>query len=341
MTITHRRILAGAVGLGAIGALGAPACLMAQGAQTVSISRQLGVVYMPTHVMEAQALIEKHAERLGAPGLAVNWMSFASSSAQQDALLSGSVNIINSGAGPLLLLWDRTRGRAKGIVACSALPLSLVTRDDRIQSLQDFGPQDKIAVPTVRISTQSILLQMEARKLFGDAEWGHFDPLTVQLGHADAYVAMQNPSHEVRSHFAAPPFDFYELRNVPGARVLARSPDIIGGPLSQGQFITTTDFAEANDLVLQALRAAAEEAKAFIEGDIAAAVGIYKQVTGDQTETQVLVDMFNQPGMMQWDIFPQGTMKFADHLHVTGSLNTMPAAWTDYYLPVAQDLPGN
>ena len=45
--------------------------------------------------------------------------------------------------------------------------------------------------------------------------------------------------------------------------------------------------------------------------------------------------------MMEWNLQPQGTMKFANHLHKVGTLKTLPKAWTDYYLPVAHDLKGN
>ena len=45
--------------------------------------------------------------------------------------------------------------------------------------------------------------------------------------------------------------------------------------------------------------------------------------------------------MMEWNLYPQGTMKFATHLHRTGSIKTLPASWKDYYLPVAHDLPGS
>ena len=38
--------------------------------------------------------------------------------------------------------------------------------------------------------------------------------------------------------------------------------------------------------------------------------------------------------MMEWNLEPQGTMKFADHLYKVGTLKTQPKAWTDYYLPV-------
>jgi NitT/TauT family transport system substrate-binding protein len=54
-----------------------------------------------------------------------------------------------------------------------------------------------------------------------------------------------------------------------------------------------------------------------------------------------ILEMLNQPGMMEWTAAPQGTMKFAAHLYKVGTLKTMPKAWTDYYLPITADLPGN
>lgn len=314
---------------------------LAQQKTELTISRQPGIIYLPTHVIEKQGLIEKHAAKLGVKGVTTKWVSFSNGGAQQDALLSGNVDMINTGTGPLLLMWDRTKGGVKGVVASSALPLMLITRDPRIQSLQDFRDGDKIAVPTVRVSTQAILLQIEAAKQFGSANWGRFDPLAIQMGHPDAYIVMKNPIHEVKSHFAAPPFQHYEIKSVPGARVLITSSEIMGGGLSQGQFIAMTKFADANPLLIKAVRAAAEEAKAFIEAQTAEAVEIYRDVTGDKTPAADIMELLAQPGMMEWSLQPQGTMKFAEHLNLVGSLKTKPSSFKDYYLPIAHDLPGS
>jgi NitT/TauT family transport system substrate-binding protein len=313
----------------------------AQPKTEITISRQPGILYMPTHVIEKNRLIEKHAERLGVPGVTTKWVNFNSGGAQQDALLSGNVDLINTGTGQLLLMWDRTKGGVKGVAASSAAPLVLISRDPKIKTLSDFTESDRIAVPTIKISTQSILMQLAATKLFGPDQWSKFDPYTVQMGHPDAYIAMRNAVHEVKNHFAAPPFHHYALKNVPGARVVTTSTEIIGGPLSQAQFMTTTKFADANPKIIQAVRAAAEEAKATIEKDTKTSVETYKEITGDKTPTEDILELLSQPGMMEWNLFPQGTMVFAAHLHRIGSLKTLPASWKDYYLPIAHDLPGN
>ena len=333
------RASAAAIAAFAVIASASPAA--AQQKSEISLSRQPGIFYMPSHIMEKQKLIEKHAAALGVPGVTTKWITLSGGGAQTDALLAGGVDILNTGTGNLLLLWDRTRGGVKGIVATSAQPMTLISRDANIKSLKDIGPNDKIAVPTVKVSTQAIVLQIAAAELFGADQWSKLDANTVQLGHPDAYVALSNQQHEVRNHFSIPPFTFLELKNVAGAHVVLSSPDVMGGPLSQAQFFTTTKFADANPKIVQAVRDATKEAQDLIRSDTKAAVEIYKEITGDKTSVDDLLAWLKEPGMMEWNLQPQGTMKFANHLHKVGTLKTLPKAWTDYYLPVAHDLKGS
>jgi NitT/TauT family transport system substrate-binding protein len=89
------------------------------------------------------------------------------------------------------------------------------------------------------------------------------------------------------------------------------------------------------------VRAAAEEAKKLIETNLPEAIEAYREINNDKTSTDVLTDLLRQPGMSEWNLYPEGTMKFAAHLHKIGTLKTLPTSWKDYYLPVAHDLPGN
>lgn len=306
----------------------------------ISITRQPGILYLVSHVMETQKLIEKRAEADGLAGVKVDWRTFSGGGAQTDALLAGNVDIVNTGTGNLLLLWDRTRGKVKGIVTNSAQPVIMVSRDPRIKSLKDIQPGDRIAVPTVGVSTQAILLQMAAAQMYGDDQVHKFDTNTVQLGHPDAMAALANQNHEVKSHFSAPPFQYLELKQQ-GVHEVVNSRDIIGGELTQGTFFTTTQFAEANPTIIKAVRQATADAIDVIKKDPKTAVEAYKTVSGDKTSVDDLLAILNQPHMMEFRMDPQGTMKFAAHLHKVGTLKTMPKAWTDYYLPEAADLNGN
>ena len=314
---------------------------LAQEKSEITITRQPGIVYLPSHVMEKMNLIEKQAAKLGLKDLKVNWVNLSGGGAQTDALLAGNIDAVNTGVGNLLLLNDRTKGGVKAIVASSALPLALISRDPSIKTLADIKPSDRIAVPTVKVSTQAILLQMAAAKMFGDKEYAKFDANTVQLGHPDAFGAMTNPKGEISSHFAAPPFQFRELKSVPGAHIVVQSQDIIGSPLTQSQFFTTTKFADANPRAIQAIMAATVEAQAFIREHTADAVKMYKEVTHDTTSDADLLSYLKEPMMMEFNPQPQGVMKFAQHLYKIGTLKTEPKSWKDYYLPIAHNLPGN
>lgn len=338
MIRTIRTLCAGIIALATTGFAGAA---IAQDAQQISITRQPGILYLPAQVMEKQQLIEKHAAALGVPNVKVNWVVFTGGGAATDALLSGNVDIVNSGVGNMLLLWDRTHGKVKGIITNSAQPELLISRDPKIKTIKDFGPTDKIAVPTVRVSTQAILLQMAAAQTWGPDQWSKLDANTVQLGHPDAVAALANPQHEVASHFTAPPFDYKELKTVPGAHVVLRSQDIIGGALSQSTLFTTTKFAEANPKLIQAVMEASKEAVDYVKAHPDDALAIYKEVTGDKTSLDDLKDILKQPGMMDYQVDPAGSMKFAAHMFKAGILKTEPKAWTDYFLPEAAGLHGS
>ena len=64
-----------AAGLVAAGLL-ASAPALAQQKSEIAITRQPGIIYLPTHIIEKQGLIEKHAERLGVPGAKTKWLTF-------------------------------------------------------------------------------------------------------------------------------------------------------------------------------------------------------------------------------------------------------------------------
>ena len=54
----------------------------------------------------------------------------------------------------MLILWAKTNGRVKGVVATGALPMLLVTNNPNVKTIADFTEADRIAVPTIRVGTQ-------------------------------------------------------------------------------------------------------------------------------------------------------------------------------------------
>src|SRR5690606_21280212 len=76
----------------------------------VRLAEQFGLHYLPLQVMVQQKLIEKHGSKLGVDDMKVTLVKLGSGGAVNDALLSGSVDFAAGGTGPLLKLWDRSRG---------------------------------------------------------------------------------------------------------------------------------------------------------------------------------------------------------------------------------------
>lgn len=332
--LNRRSLLLSAVTAGA--ARGA----VAQTRPTIRVARIQGVNFLPMQVMQRRKLVEKHAAGLGIPDGVAEWFDFPGGGNATDAMLAGNIDVVNAGPGNLLLLWDRTKGGVKGIVSNSALPAVLVTREARIKRITDYGPQDRIAVPTVLVSTPAILIQMACEQAFGAENWKRLDANTVQMGHPDALIALKNGSHEVRSHFGSPPFIGRELREVPGAHVVTTSSEILGSPLCTAVMFGMTSYARRQPGMVQALMAASAEAVASIKDDPVAAARDYLEVSRDRMNEDELVALLRQPDMV-FNTKPEGTLKFAHFLHRTNTLRTRPEAWTDYFIPDAAGLGGS
>ena len=76
----------------------------------IRFARQFSMGYLQFNVMEKHQLLEKHAKAAGIPEVKVVWATFNSPAAMNDALLSGSVDIVSGGVPGLLTIWARTHG---------------------------------------------------------------------------------------------------------------------------------------------------------------------------------------------------------------------------------------
>jgi len=196
-----QRWLRSVIGVGLALAIAAPATAEVS---ELRITKQPSIIYLPLVVMEQNKLLEKHAKAAGLGDLKVSWITFNSGGASTDALLSGSVDLVTSGVSNLLLLWERTKGEVNGVTSVGGLPMLLVTRDPAVKTLKDFTERDKIAVPTIKVSSQAMVLKMAMEKMYGEAARDKLDAMTVQLGHPDAMIAVVGGSSEVNSHFSVP-----------------------------------------------------------------------------------------------------------------------------------------
>src|SRR5262249_33445360 len=128
------------------------------------IGRQYGLPYIQLVIMEDRQLIEKHARQQGLGDIRIDWVTLGGPAALNDGIISGAIDVAAVGLSNLVTMWDKTRAsaRVRAIAGMNAMPLILLTRNPKIRRVEDYTPADRIAVPSVKISMQAILLEMAA-----------------------------------------------------------------------------------------------------------------------------------------------------------------------------------
>ncbi len=298
-------------------------------AEDVRFAKQLQMNNLPSMVMEDQKLFEKHATELGNPDLKAKWITFANGSATTDALISGNVEFVSAGLTNFAILWSRTKGAVKGVAGVAGISLPLLSRNPDIKSLKDFTANDRIAVPTVKVSNQAVMLSMAMEKLYGEAGRTKLDSQTVQLSHPDALQALLNPQHEVNTHFSTPPYSVLALRNEKIHRVFDSS-ELSDVPVVSNIMFATKSFHDANPIAVKALIAALDEANEFINKDKKAAAELYLRVSGDKLTVEEVMAVLNEKGSV-FSATPQGTLPVVQFMHRAGIIPTGPEKWEDLY----------
>jgi NitT/TauT family transport system substrate-binding protein len=308
---------------------------------SIKLGKQYGLPFLPQMVMEDNKLIEAHASRFGVNGLDVGWQTMSGPGALNDGLLSGQIHFVNVASPSLATLWDKTFGtpqEVRAVCTVQSMPYVLTTRNPGVKTIADFSAADRIAVPTVKISGQAMALQMAAAKLWGFEKYDRLDEFTVTMGHPDAMQSVLS-GQTVNSHFAVAPFNYYELR-VPGVHTVLNSYET-DGKHTNGIQVTTKTFHEANPLICKAVRAAHEEANAFIKREPKAASEIYLKLTKDKKNTaDDLVAMISDPDI-EYTTAPANLMKHVEFMHKVGRMKHMPTSWKDMFFAEAHDLKGS
>lgn len=330
------RLIQAATGAGlalilAVLALASPTPAMAEG--RIRIAEQYGIVYLLLNVARDQQLIEKHGKAEGVD-ISVEWAKLSGGSAVNDALLSGAVDIAGAGVGPLLTIWDRTRGKqnVKGVASLGNFPYYLVSNNPNVKTIADFTDKDRIAVPAVGVSVQSRVLQLASAKLWGDAQFDKLDKISVALPHPDAAAAIIAGGTEITGHFGNPPFQEQEqeLAESPKARIVLNSYDVLGGPSSSTVLFATEKFRKENPKTYKAFQAVLKEAAQFAAAHPDQAADTYLRVTGAKLDRDFLIKVIRNPDV-QFKLEPQNTYALAEFMHKVGAIKNAPASWRDYF----------
>ncbi|MGC2944422.1 ABC transporter substrate-binding protein [Burkholderia ambifaria] len=327
--LARRALAATLTGALAFAAAGTPQAAHAEG--RIRIAEQFGVVYLMLNVARDQQLIEKEGRKAGVD-IKVDWVRLSGGAAVNDALLSGAVDIAGAGVGPLLTVWDRTRGRqnVKGVASLGNFPYYLVSSNPNVKTIADLGAKDRIAVPAVGVSVQSRVLQYAAAKQWGDKQFDRLDPLTQAIPHPDATAAILANSNVITGHFGNPPFQEQELAGNPNAHIVLNSYDVLGGPSSATVLYATGKFRDDNPKTYRAFVAALADAARQIAADPERAADTYIRVNGSKIDRALLLKILRNP-QVQFKTAPQNTLKLAQFMYRTGAIRNEPKSWRDYF----------
>ncbi len=305
---------------------------------TVVVAKQFGTLYMQQDVMEHEKLIERHAARLGLPGLQADYVRLAGTAAVTDGLLSGHIHFASGGAPGALLLWDRTRGGIKSCFAMNATDQKLLTVRPDLRTIHDLAPADRIAMPAVKTSPQAIWLQMAAAQAFGPAEWSRFDAQTITRAHPDSMAQLLSRT-EIDCHWTSSPFQERELAS-PGVHEVASSYRIMDLPsVTPNTIYGAATFREANPLAWRATLAAFQEATDLINKEPRQAAAMYQSNQGDKGPIEDVLGVMGAPGNA-FTLQPRGLQKIADFMATTGVLKRRPTALAEIFFPEAEDIGG-
>ena len=309
-------------------------------ASTVHIAQQFGITYLPLMYMEHEKLLEKHAKQQGLGDVTVEWVQFGSGTGMNDALLSGRLDFASGGLSPFITLWSKTRNNldVRGVCAMNDMPLYLNTRDANVKSIRDFGANDRIALPAIKVSFQSLNLQMAAAKEFGLDHYDKLEPLTVSMKHPDGMAALVS-GNEITAHFTAPPFQYQELEHK-GIHKVLDTYSIVGGPHTFTVVWASGKFRQQNPGLYKAFLAAFNEAIDTINRDKAKAADRYVEWAKYKGSRDLLLKVLNDP-QVTFTTTPHKLGTYADFMYKTGAVKLKPQSWKELFFPEVQDLPGS
>ncbi len=308
----------------------------------IHVAQQYGLAFLPLMLMERDHLVEAQARRAGLADLKVLWSKVAGPSVMNDGLVSGSLQFAAVGAPALATLWSKTRDGlgVKAIGAMTSYPLFLNTRNAKLKTARDLGAADRIALPSIKVSTQAVMLQMLAAREYGADQYARFDPLTVGLAHPDALLALMNGTGGVNAHFASSPYHEQEMR-IPGVRTLLSSYDILGGRATAVLVSSTSRFRAENPKVYRAFLDALAEAMALINRDKMAAAKAYLGLARDSRDSVEDIHRIISAPDYAYTLTPEKVFKTAEFMYRIGSIKVKPASWKDLFFLEAHGLSGD
>ena len=327
---------------GGVGLLAAPAIVHAQTPLKVTFVQQRGLLYLPVDLMVHAGVLQKEADKLGLGKVEATVTNLSGPGPVNDAILSGAADYGTAALPSLLNFWSKTKGTPQEVRAVGTMSngaMTLYTTNPNVKTIADFTDKDRIAVPTIGISFNSMMLQMAAEKLWNEPM--RLDHLTVGLSHPDAVAAMSAGfgKSNVTAHIAVQPFTSRGLK-IPGARAILDSREVFGGQLTQITLLASKATKEKNPKLFQAVANALEESIKIANADKRAAAVLWKQAQKANESIEELVELLNDPGF-EFTSQPKRIATFAAFLNRTNRLKDKLGSWKELFWETAHNQQGD
>ncbi|MGE0339812.1 MAG: ABC transporter substrate-binding protein [Xanthobacteraceae bacterium] len=305
----------------------------------VKFARQFGLPYLALVLMEKHQLIEKHAAKAKV-NLKANWATISAASINE-SMISGAIHISATGTGPMVLVWDRTKGNlnVKGLAAISDIPMSLMSRNPNFKTLKDISASDRIALPAANLgSMQAITLKKAATQLFGNDGLKKFDTNMISMAHPDALAALLSGKHEVNAHFTTPPYSYIEAEDKSVHRVLSSFE--IWGPSTLITINTSAKFFNENPNAIKVILAALQEACDMANSNRKQALADYIELTKEKLSPGVQA-AFLADKEIEFNIAPRGIYQVAEFMLLVGAIKNKANSWKDLFHSAIHDKSGS
>lgn len=303
------------------------------------IAQQFGIAYLPLIVASERGLVEEEAKALGIAPPKIEWLRLSGAASMNEALISGGLDFATAGITPMILTWDKTRTTAKiiGVAALGSMANILTSNNPNIKTLADFTEKDRIALPSVKVGFQPIVLQMAADKAFG--KYDKLDELTVSMPHPDATAQILSGRSEITAHFTAPPFSQQQLASGKVHQVL-NSYDVLGGPHTFNVVYATTKFVNDNPKTIQAFVRGLDRANEWIKANPKEAAALYIKAENSKLAPDFVEGIIRDKDV-NFTTIPEGAQKFADFEAKVGLIKQAPASWRDLFWSGLGEKPGS
>ena len=284
-----------------------------------TIVYQPGIGAAPFVILKTQQTLDKQF-----PHTKFQWVIVNSGAAVREAVISNQGQLGTLGLPPFLVGWDKGMDW-KVLLATSRTDSWLVSKNPRLKSLKDFGPNDKIGV-VAPDSQQAIQLRKAAQDQLGNAH--ALDRNLVAIGSADGEQALL--SGQLAAQFSGSPFQEREV--AAGGHIILHSGDTFG-PVGAGLIVLSQGFYNQYPTFSKKIYQDLIDVTSYIEKHhTQTAQYLSQDKSGGGGKAAQFKTLLDNPNLI-FEKTPTGLVAYANFMKSIGLISKAPQSVKDLELP--------